>query len=87
MMTATRERLHSYIDNIPEYNLPVIEPILSLLAEEYWKPVIETDLTDEERDIIAEGRKELKEHPENFRLWSEVRRELLAKHSLEQVEG
>jgi hypothetical protein len=31
-----------------------------------WKPVIETDLTAEERAIIAAGEKEYQEHPETF---------------------
>ena len=41
-----------------------LKPLLADLAEPEF--IIETDLTDEERTIIAEGRKELKEHPENF---------------------
>jgi len=30
------------------------------------EPVIETDLTDEEKKIIQEGRKHYREHPEDF---------------------
>jgi hypothetical protein len=63
---ATRKELHTLIDTIPEQSLSVITPLLTFLADEYWKPVIETDLTDEERAIIAEGRIRFKEHPETF---------------------
>ena len=30
------------------------------------EPVIETDLTDEEKKLIQEGRKHYREHPEDF---------------------
>jgi len=36
--------------------------------------VIETDLTDEEKVIIAKGREELKTHPESFTSWAQVRK-------------
>jgi hypothetical protein len=41
-----------------------LKPLLADMSEPEF--IIETDLTDEERAIIAEGRKELKEHSENF---------------------
>ena len=69
-----RERIHKYIDSIPEYRLDILEPLLADMSEPDF--LIETDLTDEELAIIAEGDKELEEHPENFRPWSEIRREL-----------
>ena len=71
---AKRERIHKYIDSMPEYRLDILEPLLADMSEPEF--LIETDLTDEEREIIAEGRKELKEHPENFRAWREIRKEL-----------
>ena len=40
-----------------------IKPLLTYLADE---PVIETDLIDEEKQWIQEGRKHYKEHPEDF---------------------
>jgi len=60
---AVRKKLHTFIDEIPDNYLSSIEPLLSYLADE---PVIETDLTDEEKKIIQEGRKHYKEHPEDF---------------------
>jgi hypothetical protein len=70
---AMRQELKNYIDTIPEATLPTIEPLLSFLAN-IGKPkvikrsgyTIETDLTAEEKSIIAEGRKHHKEHPDDF---------------------
>ena len=59
-----RERMHRYIDSLPEYRLDILEPLLAELAEPDY--VIETDLTDEELEIIAEGDKLLNDHPEKF---------------------
>jgi hypothetical protein len=36
------------------------------MEDEYWQPVIETDLTEEEHQIIEQSRLEYAEHPENF---------------------
>jgi hypothetical protein len=63
---ATRKELHSLIDTIPEQSLAVITPLLSFLADEYWKPVIETDLTDEERALIAESVERYHKNPASF---------------------
>jgi hypothetical protein len=62
---AMRQELKTYIDDIPESSLSILEPLLSFFAREK-KPLVETDLTAEEQDIIAEGRREYREHPENF---------------------
>ena len=61
---AIRQELHTYIDIIPDRNLYALKPILSILAEPAY--ILETNLTDEEQAIIAEGDKEFEEHPENF---------------------
>lgn len=66
-MTAqpiTRQRLHQYIDAMPDYGLPIVEPILAHFADDPL--VIETNLTAEEKEDIAEGRKLRREHPEEF---------------------
>lgn len=60
---AVRKKLHIYIDEMPDYCLSSVEPLLSYLAGE---SVIETDLTDEEKKWVQEGRKQYKEHPEDF---------------------
>ena len=62
--TVTRQQLHGYIDAMPDYGLPIVEPILAHFADDLI--IIETDLTAEEKADIAEGRKERMEHPENF---------------------
>jgi hypothetical protein len=59
-----RKELQGYIAKMPEYSLYALKPLLSVLANPPY--VVETDLTAEEKGIIAAGRKELKEHPEHF---------------------
>ena len=75
MSLVTKEKLHSYIDTLPEQSLQALEELFEYLSEEYWKPVLETDLTDEERSILKADAKEFKEHPERFTSWRKVRRE------------
>ena len=75
MSLVTREKLHAYIDTLPEQSLQALEQLLEFFAEEYWKPVIETDLTDEERAILKADAKEFKEYPERFTSWAKVRNE------------
>jgi hypothetical protein len=60
---AVRKKLHTFIDEMPDNCLLSVEPLLSYLAGE---SVIETDLTDEEKGWVREGRKYYKEHPEDF---------------------
>ena len=71
---ATRQRLHDYIDAMPDYGLPIVEPILAHFADEPL--IIETNLTSEEKTIIQEGRKERKEHPESFITLAEYKKGL-----------
>ncbi len=54
-MTAIRREILEYIDDIPDSKLEALRPILVLLADETVS--IETNLTDEEKAIIADGRK------------------------------
>ena len=60
---AVRNKLHTLIDEMPDYCLSSVEPLLSYLAGE---SAIETNLTDEEKDWVQEGRQHYKEHPEDF---------------------
>jgi hypothetical protein len=60
----TRQELHRFIDTLPDNSINALRPLFSLLADE--QPVIETDLTAEEKAIIAKGRKQYREHPETF---------------------
>ena len=75
MNAATiRRELKRYIDVIPENNLEIVRPMLSFLAGN--NPfVIETNLTAEEKTVVKAGRKERKEHPENFTSWATVKAE------------
>ena len=76
--TAVRKELKRYIDVIPESNLEIVRPMLSFLAgkQALNKPlVIETNLTAEEKAVIKAGRKERKEHTENFTPWATIKAE------------
>ncbi len=55
-MTALREEIQTYIDCIPDSKLQALRPLLSVLADDTL--VVETDLTGEEKKIVAQGRKE-----------------------------
>ena len=76
--TSIRRELKRYIDAIPENNLEIVRPMLSFLAGNQVanEPlVIETNLTADEKAVIKAGRKERKEHPENFTPWATVKAE------------
>jgi len=60
---VVRKKLHTFIDEMPDNCLSSVEPLLSYLAGE---PIIKTDLTDEEKKWVQEGRKHYREHPEDF---------------------
>ena len=57
-MTAIRKEILNYIDEISDSKLEALQPILMLLADDSVQ--IETNLTDEEKAVIAEGRQEYK---------------------------
>jgi len=65
-MTAAvlRKELQSYIETMPERNLYVLKPLLSVLAKPPY--TIETDLTAEEIAMIDEGMAEYRENPSSF---------------------
>ena len=68
MTTAIlRNELHSMIDTLPDRSLPAIKPLLFFLANDYWKPIIET-ASLEESDMIEERMKEYETNPSNFSL-------------------
>jgi len=42
MTTAVlRKEIHQIIDIMPEHSLPALKPLLSFIADDYWKPIIE----------------------------------------------
>jgi hypothetical protein len=64
---TVRDEIHALVDEMPERKLYALRELLDVGTEmEYWRPVIETDLTDEEKEIIAEGRRRRAEYPETF---------------------
>ena len=66
-MTATvlRKKIHTIIDDIPDQSLPVIQPLLTYLADDYWKPVIEP-ASPEEIEMIKERLKDYDKDPSSF---------------------
>jgi len=68
--TTIRQELKKYIDEIPENNLDMAQRFLCLLS---GRLIIETNLTASEKAVIKAGRKERKEHPENFTSWSSIK--------------
>ena len=57
-MSELRKEVLECIDRIPDSKLEALRPILRLLSNE--EPIIETDLTEEEKLIIRTGREEYK---------------------------
>jgi hypothetical protein len=66
-MTAAvlRKKLHIIIDDIPDRSLPAIKPLLTYLADDYWKPVIEP-ASPEEVAMIEERIKDYEKDPSSF---------------------
>ena len=57
-MSEIRAEVQEYIDNLSDKKLAALKPILTLLIDEPL--VFETDLTDEEKEIIRQGEEEYK---------------------------
>ena len=55
-MSSIRQEAQGYISLLPEFQLEALMPILALLLND--SPVVETDLTEEEKAIVREGRAE-----------------------------
>ena len=59
-----RQEIHTYIDDIPESKLIALKPLLFALADD--SIVIETNLTEEERSLIAKGMTDYRANPSSF---------------------
>ena len=57
-MTAIRREILECINELPDSKLEALKPILTLLVDDTVR--IETDLTEDEKQIIAQGREEYK---------------------------
>jgi hypothetical protein len=64
-MTDIRAEIHALIDALPERALYALRPLLSFLADEYWKPIIEPADPDEIA-LIEEGMAEYRANPSSF---------------------
>ena len=58
-MTAAvlRKEIHNIIDVIPDRSLPALKPLLTHMADDYWKPVIEPASKEEAAMIDERVRK------------------------------
>jgi len=66
MTTAIlRKELHTIIDTIPDRSLSAIKPLLTYIAEDYWKPITET-ASPEEATLIDKRVKEYEKDPSSF---------------------
>jgi hypothetical protein len=57
-MSELRAEVLEYIELLPDSKLEALRPILRLLTND--TPIVETNLTDEEKEIIRAGRIEYK---------------------------
>ena len=55
-MSALQKEIQDYISVLPDSALIALKPLLNLLISE--NPIVETDLTAEEREIILRSREE-----------------------------
>jgi hypothetical protein len=60
-----RKEIHSIIDDIPDRSLPALKPLLTHLADDYWKPVIEP-ASPEEIAMCDERMKDYERDPSSF---------------------
>ena len=60
-----RKEIHSIIDVIPDRSLPALKPLLTHLADDYWKPIIEP-ASPKEADMIDKRAMEYKKDPASF---------------------
>jgi hypothetical protein len=59
------QELHSIIDTLPDRSLPAIKPLLTYIADDYWKPVIEP-ASPKEIKMINERLKDYETDPLSF---------------------
>jgi len=65
-MTAIRQEVLDCINDLPDVKLEALRPLLRLLIVD--EPlIIETDLTEEEKNWIEEGRREYVANPQSFK--------------------
>lgn len=65
-MTSLQKEIIQYIEDIPDSELEALRPMLRLLASPD-RMVIDTNLTDEERAMVASDLAEFESNPQNFK--------------------
>ena len=66
MTTAVlRKEIHSIIEAMPDRSLPAVKPLLSFIAEDYWKAIIEP-ASPEEVAMADERMKDYEKDPSSF---------------------
>jgi hypothetical protein len=63
--TVLRKELHSMIDTMPDRFIQAMMPLVTCIAEEYWKPVIEP-ASPEEIAMVEERMKDYETDPSSF---------------------
>ena len=63
--TVLRKEIHSIIDAMPDRSLPALKPLLTFIAEDYWKPII-VPASPEEIAMIDERMKDYEKDPASF---------------------
>ena len=66
-MTAAvlRKEIHGIIETMPDRSLPALKPLLSFIADDYWKPVIEP-ASPKEAAMIDKRVREYDKDPSSF---------------------
>jgi len=66
MTTAVlRKEIHSIIDAMPDRSLPALKPLLTFIADDHWKPVIEP-ANAKEIKMVNERMKDYDKDPSSF---------------------
>jgi len=55
-MSAIKKEIQEYVSILPDSALAALKPLFTLLITE--EPIVETNLTEEEKNIILRGREE-----------------------------
>ena len=63
-MSPIKKEIQEYISVLPDNALLALKPIITLIMAE--EPIVETDLTEEEKTIITQGRIEYEKNPNSF---------------------
>jgi len=73
--TVLRKELHTMIDIMPDQFVRAMAPLVTCIAEEYWKPAIEP-ADEEESAMIDEAVARYKSDPSSFHDWDDVKKEM-----------